>query len=94
MAGLIGADLFNNWRLREWLALFDPEATGYFMPTTDLPDGDAGAYLYLIAEDMTKPRSRVDQLSGVTWHEALAHVLAPKTPGSFRKARGSPWSNS
>ena len=34
------ADLLDNWRLSEWLALFDPEATGYFMPTTDLPDGD------------------------------------------------------
>jgi p-cumate 2,3-dioxygenase beta subunit len=30
------ADMLDTWRLREWLALFDPEATGYFMPTTDL----------------------------------------------------------
>jgi p-cumate 2,3-dioxygenase beta subunit len=64
------ADLLDNWRLNEWLALFDPEATGYFMPTTDLPDGDPGHDLYLIADDMTKLRSRVDQLlSGVTWAE-------------------------
>jgi p-cumate 2,3-dioxygenase beta subunit len=64
------ADMLDNWRLNEWLALFDPEATGYFMPTTDLPDGDPGHDLYLIADDMTKLRSRVDQLlSGVTWAE-------------------------
>ena len=64
------ADLLDNWRLREWLALFDPEATGYYMPTTDLPDGDPGTDLFLIADDMTKLRSRVDQLlSGVTWAE-------------------------
>jgi p-cumate 2,3-dioxygenase beta subunit len=64
------ADLLDNWRLREWLALFDPEASGYYMPTTDLPDGDPGSDLYLIADDMGKLRSRVDQLlSGVTWAE-------------------------
>jgi p-cumate 2,3-dioxygenase subunit beta len=64
------ADLLDNWRLDEWFALFDPAATGYFMPTTDLPDGDPGNDLYLIADDMTKLRSRVDQLlSGVTWAE-------------------------
>ena len=55
---------------RVYTALFDPEATGYYMPTTDLPEGDAGADLYLIADDMNKLRSRVDQLlSGVTWAE-------------------------
>ena len=64
------ADLLDHWRLREWLALFDPRATGYYMPTTDLPEGDAGADLYLIADDMAKLHSRVDQLlSGVTWAE-------------------------
>jgi p-cumate 2,3-dioxygenase subunit beta len=64
------ADLLDTWRLHEWLALFDPEATGYYMPTTDLPDGDPGSDLMLIADDMTKLRSRVDQLlSGVTWAE-------------------------
>jgi p-cumate 2,3-dioxygenase beta subunit len=64
------ADLLDTWRLREWLALFDPEATGYYMPTTDLPDGDPGNDLFLIADDMGKLRSRVDQLlSGVTWAE-------------------------
>lgn len=64
------ADLLDNWRLNEWFALFDPEATGYFIPTTDLPGGDPGKDLYLIADDMTKLRSRVDQLlSGVTWAE-------------------------
>jgi p-cumate 2,3-dioxygenase beta subunit len=64
------ADLLDTWRLREWLALFDSEATGYYMPTTDLPDGDPGNDLYLIADDMGKLRSRVDQLlSGVAWAE-------------------------
>ena len=49
------------------------------MPTTDLPEGDASADLYLIADDMTKHRSRVDQLlSGITWREALAQRFGPE----------------
>jgi p-cumate 2,3-dioxygenase beta subunit len=64
------ADLLDNWRLHEWLALFDPEASGYYMPTTDLPDGDPRQDLYLISDDMPKLRSRVEQLmGGLTWAE-------------------------
>jgi p-cumate 2,3-dioxygenase beta subunit len=65
------ADLLDNWRLDEWLALFDQERGGYYMPTTDCPpDADPGTALFLIADDMTKLRSRVEQLlSGLTWAE-------------------------
>jgi p-cumate 2,3-dioxygenase beta subunit len=64
------ADLLDNWRLDEWLRLFDQERGGYYMPTTDLPNGDSGTALYLIADDMPKLRSRVQQLlGGLTWAE-------------------------
>jgi p-cumate 2,3-dioxygenase subunit beta len=64
------ADLLDNWRLDDWLALFDPERGGYYMPTTDHPDGDHNTDLFLIADDMPKLRSRVEQLlSGLTWAE-------------------------
>ncbi|HTV90705.1 MAG TPA: aromatic-ring-hydroxylating dioxygenase subunit beta [Stellaceae bacterium] len=64
------ADLLDSWRLAEWLALFDPERGGYYMPTTDHPDGDHNTDLFLIADDMPKLRSRVEQLlSGLTWAE-------------------------
>lgn len=64
------ADLLDRWRLDEWLALFDPERGGYYMPTTDHPDGDPNTDLFLIADDMPKLRSRVEQLlSGLTWAE-------------------------
>jgi p-cumate 2,3-dioxygenase subunit beta len=64
------ADLLDNWRLDEWLALFDPERGGYYMPRTDHPDGDPNTDLFLIADDMPKLRSRVEQLlSGLTWAE-------------------------
>lgn len=64
------AALLDSWRLDEWLALFDPVEGGYYMPTTDLPDGDPRSMLYLIADDMPKLRSRVEQLlGGLTWAE-------------------------
>ncbi|WP_170114623.1 aromatic-ring-hydroxylating dioxygenase subunit beta [Rhodopila globiformis] len=64
------ADLLDNWRLDEWLGLFDQQRGGYIMPTTDLPDGDPSSALYLIADDMPKLRSRVEQLlGGLTWAE-------------------------
>ena len=64
------AALLDEWRLDEWLALFDQELGLYHMPTTDHPDGDPNTDLFLIADDMPKLRSRVEQLlSGLTWAE-------------------------
>ena len=64
------ADLLDNWQLNEWLALFDRERGGYYIPSTDSPDSDPDRALFLIADDMKKLRSRVDQLlSGATWAE-------------------------
>ena len=64
------AELLDEWRLDEWLTLFDAERGGYYMPTTDCPDGDPNTGLYLIADDMLRLRSRVSQLmSGLTWAE-------------------------
>ena len=64
------AALLDEWRLDQWLALFDQERGGYYMPTTDHPDGDPNTDLFLIADDMPKLRSRVEQLlSGLTWAE-------------------------
>ncbi len=65
------ADLLDSWRLDEWLALFDQERGRYDMPTTDCPpDASPDTALFLIADDMPKLRSRVQQLlSGLTWAE-------------------------
>jgi p-cumate 2,3-dioxygenase subunit beta len=32
------ADLLDGWQLNEWLALFDEERGGFYMPSTDSPD--------------------------------------------------------
>ncbi len=64
------AELLDSWRLNEWLALFDEERGSFYIPSTDAPDADHNRALYLIADDMTRLRSRVRQLlSGLTWAE-------------------------
>ncbi|HLF77524.1 MAG TPA: aromatic-ring-hydroxylating dioxygenase subunit beta [Dehalococcoidia bacterium] len=63
------AELIDDWKLREWLDLFDEDGK-FYVPSTDRPDGDHNTTLYLIADDMSRLRSRVTQLlSGTTWAE-------------------------
>ena len=63
------AALLDEWRLDEWLDLLTEDAT-YEVPSTDTPDGDPKTTLSLIADDITRIRSRVKQLLGKTaWAE-------------------------
>jgi p-cumate 2,3-dioxygenase beta subunit len=63
------AALLDEWRLREWLELLTEDAV-YEVPATDTPDGDPRTTLMLIADDMARLRSRVDQLLGKSaWAE-------------------------
>ena len=64
------AEMLDDWRLHEWIELFDEDRGGFYMPTTDAPEADHRTSLYLIADDMPRLRSRVAQLmSGITWAE-------------------------
>jgi p-cumate 2,3-dioxygenase beta subunit len=64
------AELLDSWKLNEWLALFDEERGSFYIPSTDCPDGDHNTSLFLIADDMTRLRTRVSQLlSGLAWAE-------------------------
>lgn len=57
------AALLDEWQLSEWLALFTKEC-GYYVPPTDVPDGDHHTSLFLIADDRDRLESRVRQLEG------------------------------
>jgi p-cumate 2,3-dioxygenase beta subunit len=64
------ADLLDSWQLNEWLALFDQERGSFYMPATDSPSSVHTEALFLIADDITRLRSRVAQLlSGIAWAE-------------------------
>src|SRR4029434_8027032 len=63
------AALLDEWRLREWLELLTEDAT-YEVPSTDAPDGDARTTLFIIADNIERIRSRVNQLLGKSaWAE-------------------------
>ena len=66
------AALLDEWRLDEWLALFTP-VCGYYVPPTDVPDGDHRTSLFIIADDRARLESRVEQLKGRFVHAEHPH---------------------
>ena len=63
------AALLDEWRLQEWLDLLTEDAT-YEVPSTDTPDGEARTTLFIIADNIERIRSRVQQLLGKSaWAE-------------------------
>ena len=67
------AALLDEWRLDEWFGLFTQEC-GYYVPSTDIPDGDHRTSLFLIADDRDRLKSRVRQLTG-----RFAHAERPRS---------------
>ena len=55
------AELLDEWRLDEWLALFTDDAT-YVVPSTDNPRGDPTEALVLIDDDRERLYWRVERL--------------------------------
>ena len=66
------AALLDEWRLEEWFNLLTEDAA-YYVPSTDVPDGDHEDTLFLVADDMTRIRSRVKQLLGRSAHAEHPH---------------------
>jgi len=62
------ADLLDQWKLEEWLALYTDDAA-YLVPSTDLPPGaDPAQSLFYIADDRTRLKERVVRLQKKTAH--------------------------
>ena len=63
------AELLDNWQLNEWVELFTEDAI-YQVPALDDPDRDPAQSVFLVADDLSRIRSRVRQLLGDTaWAE-------------------------
>ena len=56
------AELLDDWRLDDWVALFTEDAR-YVVPTTDLPEGDPQRDLVFIDDDITRLRARAGRLN-------------------------------
>lgn len=62
------AELLDEWRLKEWLALFTDDAH-YFVPSTDLPPGASpDTNLFYIADDRFRLGERVERLMKKSAH--------------------------
>jgi len=67
------AALLDEWRLEEWLALMTDDAS-YYVPSTDMPEGDPKDTLFIVSDDIVRLRSRVKQLLG-----RFAHAENPRS---------------
>jgi p-cumate 2,3-dioxygenase beta subunit len=65
------AELLDEWRLEEWLALFAAEAS-YIVPATSGGRPGVGAALALVSDDRTRLAGRVERLLN-----RLAHASSP-----------------
>ena len=62
------ADLLDQWRLEQWLALYTDDAA-YLVPSTDLPPGaDPARCLFYISDDRKRMNERVIRLMKKTAH--------------------------
>ena len=62
------ADLLDQWKLEQWLALYTDDAA-YLVPSTDLPPGaDPARALFYIADDRARMNQRIVRLMKKTAH--------------------------
>jgi p-cumate 2,3-dioxygenase beta subunit len=62
------AELLDDWKLKEWLALYTDDAT-YCVPSTDLPrDANPDKSLFYIADDRLRMQERVIRLMKKSAH--------------------------
>jgi p-cumate 2,3-dioxygenase subunit beta len=64
------ARLLDEWRLREWFALFTPDCE-YLVPATDRPSGDPEHDLFFVRDDWFLLSQRIDaMIDGTAWTES------------------------
>jgi p-cumate 2,3-dioxygenase beta subunit len=68
----VEADLLDEWRLHEWLALFAEDGR-YLIPSTDRPDGDPTKDLFLVQDDRFLLEQRVNSLQTRAAHAEYPH---------------------
>lgn len=61
------AELLDQWKLREWAALFTEDGQ-YLVPPTDKPEGSPGEVLFLIYDDRHRLEQRAERLLKKTAH--------------------------
>jgi p-cumate 2,3-dioxygenase subunit beta len=68
------AALLDEWRLDEWLALFDPDAAEYLIPSPEDFSDDPDTTLHLVHDSMTTLSGRIGRLKS-----KHAHAESPRS---------------
>jgi len=79
------AELLDEWRLDDWLGLFDPSAR-YEIPATNAPGSDPGTHQFLIAEDAGQVAARVRRLQSRNAHAENPHSRTRRLVTNVRAA--------
>ena len=78
------ADLLDQWKLEQWLALYTDDAA-YLVPSTDLPPGaDPAKALFYIADDRTRMNERVVRLMKKSAHSEYPRSRTRHLVGNVR----------
>lgn len=67
------AALLDDWKLTEWVALFEPGATYYVPPAGAPDDADPATSLFYVADDYHRLTERVKRLLKRTAHVEFPH---------------------
>jgi p-cumate 2,3-dioxygenase beta subunit len=82
------AELLDQWRLHEWLALFTPGGR-YLIPSTDKPDGDPTRDLFLVQDDRFLLEQRVNSLLTRAAHAEYPHSRTRRMITNIRVNEGT-----
>ena len=66
------AELLDNWKLDDWVALFTDDGE-YLIPPTDVPDGDPARDLFLVYDDRHRLGERAKRLAKKSAHAEFPH---------------------
>jgi p-cumate 2,3-dioxygenase beta subunit len=82
------AALLDEWRLDEWLGLFEKDAT-YEVPTTDRPNEDPNRSQYYVWDDYELLTARVKRLKSRHAHAENPHSRTRRLVTNVRLGDGS-----
>lgn len=80
------AELLDDWRLDDWLALFT-EDSRYIVPAMDRPDADPDSSLTLIDDSYDRLSGRVTRLKSRRAHREFPWSKTRRIVGNVRVAR-------
>jgi len=82
------AALLDDWKLTEWVALFEPGATYHVPPAGAAEDADPATSLFYVADDYHRLTERVKRLLKRTAHVEYPHSLCRHMVSNVRITGG------